>query len=233
MSPMVFSFSKFYHKWKFIHSAVNMMGILLSFLIEEPFFWLSAQIFSFSFLFSSISRSLEFKPIKIGYANCITLLRLIIVLILGFLSRDLTELTLFVAFLFAICLDGVDGYLARKFNHSSSEGEIFDMEVDSFMVLLLCWIHYYVYGFSWWILIPGSLRYSFEFINIFTKNWKLIEVPKKIRASIAVIFFLSLLSPFVLSHSIANYLLIGSSCLIFLSFFTPLFIFLILKTKTE
>lgn len=231
MNPMEFNFSKFYQNWKFVHSFTNLIGMILATWLGDTTIWLFTQIVSFSFLLANISKSLAFKPLKIGYANCVTLFRLLIVLCLGFLSAGFHDFVLFAVFLFAICLDGIDGFLARKFNQSSKEGEIFDMEVDSFMVLLLCWIHYSVNGVGWWILIPGSLRYSFEFINLGIKNHGLFEVPKRVRSTVAVIFFLSLLIPFIFDQTISDYFLVGSSFLIFLSFFTPIFILPFSKLK--
>ena len=231
MSRMEFNFNAFYDKWKYFHCAFNLTGIFAAVAIGDASPWLISQLISFSLVLVSIIKSLSFKPIVIGYANCITLTRLIIILILGFSYNELDNFTLFVWFLFTICLDGVDGFLARKFRHSSNQGEIFDMEVDSFMVLLLCWIHFDINDIGWWILIPGSLRYSFEFLNSWIKKHEITQLPKKVRSSIAVLFFLSLLGPFVLSNSFAHYLLILATCFIFISFFAPILLCLLLKLR--
>lgn len=154
----------------------------------------------------------------LGYANWVTISRLSIVLTLGFAYHYLSDYVLFVGFLIAISLDGIDGYLARKFDQTSKAGEALDMETDAFLVLLISWIHYDSGKVVWWILIPGGLRYYYG-LTFFWLKPTVKEFPdKKMRASIAVIFFLALLMPFILNAEVSLVLLAGASVLIVLSF---------------
>lgn len=59
----------------------------------------------------------------------------------------------------ALALDGVDGYVARRTRSESELGARFDMEVDAFLLLVLC--VYDVRYVGWWVLTIGLLRYAF------------------------------------------------------------------------
>ncbi|MGA5302721.1 CDP-alcohol phosphatidyltransferase family protein [Nucisporomicrobium flavum] len=59
----------------------------------------------------------------------------------------------------ALALDGVDGQVARRTGNVTSLGARFDMEVDSFLALVLS---VYVAGtVGWWALLIGAARYLF------------------------------------------------------------------------
>lgn len=219
MNLMVSNFKmNFYNRWKLIHAFVNIVGVLLTLWMGRPLIWLIAVAISFLFLINHIYKSLNFNPFKIGYANSITALRFLIVILLSFLAGKVHNIFLLSGFLFAVLLDGVDGFLARRFKQCSDIGEAFDMEVDSFMVFILCWIHFSNHTVGWWILIAGGYKYYNEllFFNLNKVNSK--DSPKKFRSTIAVIFFFSLLLAFVLPASLNIYILAFSSMLIILSF---------------
>lgn len=60
-----------------------------------------------------------------------------------------------------LILDGVDGYLARRFNASSKFGARFDMEVDAALTMTLC-LGVWVLGIAGaWVLMVGLMRYVF------------------------------------------------------------------------
>lgn len=59
----------------------------------------------------------------------------------------------------ALALDGVDGQVARRTNSTTKLGARFDMEIDSFLVLVLS---VFVAGtFGWWTIAMGAFRYVF------------------------------------------------------------------------
>jgi phosphatidylglycerophosphate synthase len=59
----------------------------------------------------------------------------------------------------ALALDAVDGQVARRTGTSSAVGARFDMEVDAFLILVLC-VH--VTGIVGpWVLAIGAMRYAF------------------------------------------------------------------------
>ncbi|MBQ1010627.1 CDP-alcohol phosphatidyltransferase family protein [Micromonospora sp. M51] len=59
----------------------------------------------------------------------------------------------------ALALDAVDGYTARRTGTSSELGARFDMEIDSFLVLVLCL--YVTPSTGAWVLAIGAMRYVF------------------------------------------------------------------------
>ncbi|MEU7950847.1 CDP-alcohol phosphatidyltransferase family protein [Micromonospora chalcea] len=59
----------------------------------------------------------------------------------------------------ALSLDWVDGQVARRTGTTSALGARFDMEVDSFLVLVLC--GYVADQVGSWVLVIGAMRYVF------------------------------------------------------------------------
>ncbi|TDW87378.1 phosphatidylglycerophosphate synthase [Kribbella pratensis] len=60
----------------------------------------------------------------------------------------------------ALILDGVDGKVARRTGTASAFGARFDMEVDSFLVLVLS-VYVAAHTRDWWVLAIGAARYVF------------------------------------------------------------------------
>ena len=182
--------------------------------------WIGMIALSFFVLIWDIKRSirpLNFQPFTFGYPNMITCGRLMLLLGFVLFHQNLSSITLFWAFTIIILLDGLDGLVARKMNQCSERGEQFDAETDAQLVWLLSWIHYYSGHVDWWILIPGSLRYTYQLIFFWAPSAPDIP-PKRIRATIAVIFFFSLSFSFILSSESAEILLGIAGGLILLSF---------------
>ncbi len=61
----------------------------------------------------------------------------------------------------ALCLDGVDGYLARRLGTASSFGARFDMETDAFTMLALAGLVWALGQAGAWVLVSGFMRYIF------------------------------------------------------------------------
>lgn len=101
-----------------------------------------------------------------GAANRVTLLRAgIVALVAGLIGQaGLTpNLGWFVAGLagFTLLLDGVDGWVARRWHCESDFGARFDMELDAFLILVLC-VHLLAMGKAGpWVLAIGAMRYAF------------------------------------------------------------------------
>ena len=61
----------------------------------------------------------------------------------------------------ALALDGVDGWVARRCRCASAFGARFDMELDAFLILVLC-VHLLSMGKAGhWVLAIGAMRYAF------------------------------------------------------------------------
>jgi len=147
-----------------------------------------------------------------GYANLITGMRLILVVIGSFLLSIVAKEWIFVIMGSAVLLDFVDGYLARKYNQESTFGQFFDMEVDAFFVLLMCFYYYQYQEIGWWILIPGLMRYVFKIFTAIIPKEGFVETKKRYAAIVAGTFFTILLA--CILFEIPYALLIGSIAII-------------------
>lgn len=101
----------------------------------------------------------------LGPANVVTLVRAALVALLAALIRDVpSALWAWVAIglgTVTACLDGVDGYLARRTRLTSDFGARFDMETDAFFILALSALVWRSGVAGAWILAAGALRYLF------------------------------------------------------------------------
>ncbi|WP_181704257.1 CDP-alcohol phosphatidyltransferase family protein [Chthonobacter albigriseus] len=60
-----------------------------------------------------------------------------------------------------VLLDGVDGWLARRFGPVTAFGARFDMETDALLILVLCAFAVSADKIGPWILLAGLMRYAF------------------------------------------------------------------------
>ncbi|MBM7069264.1 CDP-alcohol phosphatidyltransferase family protein [Actibacterium sp. 188UL27-1] len=103
---------------------------------------------------------------RLGPANTVTTLRmamaaLLIVPVVEPAALNLNALTLFAVALTALALDGVDGWLARRFKMASEFGARFDMEVDALIAGLLALSVFQSGKVGALILVLGFMRYAF------------------------------------------------------------------------
>jgi len=103
---------------------------------------------------------------SIGWASRVTQARLALVALLAAalvepaVYRDAGWIVAGLA-LFALVLDGVDGFLARRLDECSSFGARFDMEVDAALIMVLC-LGVMAAGLAGpWVLLLGLMRYLF------------------------------------------------------------------------
>lgn len=68
------------------------------------------------------------------------------------------------AVVFALLLDGIDGHVARVARCASAAGARYDMEVDAFMVLVLCTLVWQLGDAGSWVLGIGLMRYAYAAI---------------------------------------------------------------------
>ena len=103
---------------------------------------------------------------SLGWPNRVTLLRGLLVAWLAVWIAFPSWLsagawTVVAVTLASLLLDGVDGYLARRLDQSSSFGARFDMEVDAALILLLCVLIAQAGIAGPWVLLIGLMRYAF------------------------------------------------------------------------
>jgi len=98
----------------------------------------------------------------------LTLIRAVFATILaGFvpIAADITSLGILWAIAIAatvtLCMDGLDGYLARKKGLSSEFGARFDMETDALLALIITLFLWQSDKLGVWVLGLGLMRYAF------------------------------------------------------------------------
>ena len=94
-----------------------------------------------------------------GIANCVTTVR---IGLLGLLPLTLPSPSVLIGVsLFIFALDGLDGWLARRYGLTSEFGAFLDKETDALFLLLLCGLAGFRGALPLWILGAGLLRYAF------------------------------------------------------------------------
>jgi phosphatidylglycerophosphate synthase len=205
-------------KLNLLHSYLLLASFSLDLYLGKFFFVPFIASFSFGlFLVGHGKLLVSIKPFG-GFANWVTLIRLFGVFwIIGCYS----ETTFFSVGLIAlgiVILDGLDGYLARKTKTATEFGAFFDMETDAFFCASMSFVIYQLHPEYWFVLIPGFLRYFYvvliKLIGVHGRK----ERGHKLGKWFAVLFFISLISPFVVPEPASVKLLGVSSVFIVYSF---------------
>lgn len=203
-------------------SIYNAFALVIATIISLVFSHLDVLFFVFAVSITALiylnrKALLKMRPV-FGIANTITLIRLIII-ILGFLFAANSDTFLLFCFLsFAVSLDFFDGLAARYFKESSFLGQYFDMEIDAFFVLIMCCFYFLFQGISWWILIPGLLRYLFRIYTFLFPKPDYRESKKKYATIIAASYFIVLLLGLITQNNVQFFILFTGSLVLVSSF---------------
>lgn len=102
---------------------------------------------------------------RFGPANSVTFLRAVLVCwIAGSIGQAATDWAAWFIVIIgttALLLDGVDGWLARKYRCATDFGARFDQEIDALLILILAILTVQTGKAGIWILLAGLLRYMF------------------------------------------------------------------------
>lgn len=103
---------------------------------------------------------------SLGAANRVTLLRTCLVAVITAIACFPDALAanafpLAIISTAALALDGVDGWVARRSGSTSAFGARFDMELDAFFILALCFAVWQLDKAGAWVLAIGAMRYVF------------------------------------------------------------------------
>lgn len=118
-----------------------------------------------------------------GAANWVTLFRAILAcLLVVFLSAEALAFSIgaFMIAAVALLLDGVDGWLARRFATSSRFGARFDMEIDALLIFMLSCAAFIGQKAGAWVLALGLMRYVFVGASV-VWPWLGAELPPSFR----------------------------------------------------
>jgi phosphatidylglycerophosphate synthase len=164
--------------------AAGALGVLLGWLVPM------VGVLSYLVLAGLVGR--HHRGRRFGAANLVTLIRGVgMSLVAGLAARALLggpntrDIAVIVGIgAVCVCLDGVDGRLARYRSESSAFGARFDMEIDAATILVLS-IAVAAHGFTgWWVLAIGAMRYVYA-----AASWAIpaLRVPVRVRLSGRVI----------------------------------------------
>jgi phosphatidylglycerophosphate synthase len=119
-----------------------------------------------------ISQILVFHPYRdFGWPNVVTLARTALATLVAGYAAEVSMWSLppssHLAWTFtliaatAVLLDGLDGYLARRFGPRSDFGARFDMESDALLLMILSVLVIVLDKVGYWALLIGGIRYAF------------------------------------------------------------------------
>jgi phosphatidylglycerophosphate synthase len=145
---------------------VLVLGVAAVVLMAAPLASVGAAILVYGLIAALVAYCWAGPERVLGPANRVTLGRAVLVAWLaGAVSSPdwvAQQATLIVAVAgLALALDGVDGWVARRCRCESAFGARFDMELDAFLILVLC-VHLMLLGKAGpWVLAIGAMRYVF------------------------------------------------------------------------
>ena len=155
-------------------AGTGIVAVLASFVLPVGWDFVASVILSLALMFALVIYALPAHPHRrFGYANLVTAFRASLVSLTfatvicfeRLAAADLALWTLVGVVLAALALDGVDGYLARRYGQESSFGARFDMEVDALLILVLSVAATVLDKAGLWVLLIGLMRYGFVAIG--------------------------------------------------------------------
>jgi phosphatidylglycerophosphate synthase len=125
---------------------------------------------------------------RLGVANVVTTLRLLMTfaLLLGY--AHLADGAVCMAALSILILDGVDGWLARRYDTASDFGARYDVEADSLFVIALTVILLARGAAGPWVLVAGLWRYFYILVRIILPSPA--EAPRTLFGRVSYVFML-------------------------------------------
>ncbi|MDX1407588.1 MAG: CDP-alcohol phosphatidyltransferase family protein [Saprospiraceae bacterium] len=204
--------------WNQLHAIVMLAAAAMALSTGDLAPMLAVSIASFCILLLAGFRQIAHLRPWGGIANWITLLRLAILLFAVWRVDQLPTEVFLALSLLVVSADALDGYVARRLKQETAFGAILDLEVDALFGALFAVLAWKMFGIGAWILIAGLLRYGFVVLLTLLGWNRRPKVAMKESKTIAVLFFIALLTPFVLPSEIAQWMLLFASAAIMYSF---------------
>ena len=207
-----------------VHAAIMLAAFTVTILTGSLYWLIGASVAAFTLMF--VLRRAEYQPNGFlgGAANWITLTRLLVLLISTTLLGDQTDILFGSIILAIIIADGFDGYVARKYGLATRFGADLDMETDALLACILSLIAYQQYGVSLLVPAAGVLRYLFVGLLRITGLFKYDPPRMPGVRLIAVLFFISLITPYFIDPPFSGWSMEIAAGLIFFSFGRELYL---------
>jgi phosphatidylglycerophosphate synthase len=210
-------------QWNIIHSIVILMTLAAFHLTGRYWPVVAVAFLSVILLWTTQWYTISnLKPAG-GYANLLTLLRYILILMIVAFSHVWPLWSLGLLFAIPVLLDGIDGYLARKLNHASKFGALFDLETDSLFMALTGMILYQRHIVGAWLLPAAYLRYFYVLVIAILRLNRIQEKRTQFGPFIAFVMFIGLILEYLFQSAATRVFLFTASCLIVLSFIYSFF----------
>jgi len=202
-----------------VFHAVLLLLSTLGFYFTEMLYLLSVPAgFSFLILLALKWREDKSSHFLLHPANLVTFVRLALLFFIGSNFSQVPPLFIGLIALAVLLMDGLDGYLARKYQTSSLFGEYLDMETDAFYVLVLTCTLYQLDYLGQWILALGLLRYVYFLVLKNVKPPEQKEARVYRARLIAVIFMATLAACLILPSLIYEPAIVIAAALVVFSF---------------
>lgn len=210
MRTIIFNYILFGYLYLALISFIFFQGFLtFTILLQNTLFFLFISFIIFSFFIKSHEKFFT-------YASIVTYCRVIINILILSIVIHINEFNLIniknnyinvlpVLFFISLILDGLDGYLARFLNQTSKFGARFDLEADTFLLLVLSLSLYINMNVNPSIFLIPLYRYIFFIFQIKFK-WLESSLPKSIRRSF-ICFFVTFLLIICHLPSLTTYLM--------------------------
>ena len=205
-------------RWGRQHAAVMILALILSSFWQHSLPFVLGGSVSMVIFFARLKALWKNSYFLGGPANLVSSLRLLIFNILLLLPIAFPSYLFMGIALCILCLDGVDGFLARKYKTTSLFGEYLDKEIDALFVSGLCLLFYLQQYASGWILWFAGIRYLYILIVFALKPQGMKESRRKWGRVIAVLGMVGLALASAFDRPLAFPLILGVASVITLSF---------------
>ncbi|HLF62977.1 MAG TPA: CDP-alcohol phosphatidyltransferase family protein [Saprospiraceae bacterium] len=204
--------------WTLGHAILMLMAIIVAIICDASYVLIWAVSFSISVLIIiTYPIWIQLHPVG-GFANHVTFARFVLLTLALSLQNILNPFVVAAMIVVVMIADGIDGYLSRRLHQSTEFGAVFDMEVDAFLALALTFLIWKEHRAAFWILGAGLLRYMFVILYRIIR-WHKRRHPVIRKAKVlAVLFFISLLTPLVIEWYAARWIVAAGCTLVTYSF---------------
>lgn len=205
------------HRALFFYSLTMILFSVLSVIQSNILFLIFSILPSFAYWVIAYCLSSGYKfPGSIP--NLITSVRYCLLLLVSAFHASFSIRSLGILLGCICCMDILDGLLARKLNQTSLLGEYLDKETDALFVLILSVLIYIRIIPSFWVLIPGLIRYIyFTSIYMFMPSGEK-EHKDPLARILAVFLFIGIVGVFILPITFGKPLYIAATTGIIYSF---------------